>query len=328
MGRSSLRNPAKVLLAAALVAAALLAVPQDASSAVIGPLSTDRLSYVPFLASPFPYRGIIPDKGVPFLDKSSFFQSGHTSPRAGVVYPEYPTYSDRRSLIYFPRGFDLKKPAVIVVFFHGNNVTLERDVVARQGVPRQVSASGLNAALLAPQFAVDAADSSAGQFWTAGGFSRYLDEASTNLASVYGDASARATFQRMPVVLVAYSGGYDAAAYAVKVGGANRRIAGIVFLDAPYDFEDWFADFMAQYRSSAFMFSAYAASAANNNALLQKQLAARRVPFTTSAPSRLSAGTVAFVAAEPTLNHDNFVTRAWVDDPLAWVLARIPGYRR
>jgi hypothetical protein len=293
-----------------------------------GPLAADKTAYVSFNASPFPYRGIIPRKDIPFLDAIMEDQRGHTSPRGGVVYYEKPTYSDRRSLIYFPRGFDLRKPAVLVVFFHGNNVVLSRDVVGRQQVPRQLAGSGLNAALLAPQFAVDAIDSSAGTFWNAGAFSRYLDEAAGRLATVFGDTSAQATFARLPVVIVAYSGGYDPAAYAARVGGVGRRIAGIVLLDAPYAEEDKFADFIAQYKSTTFLFSAYTAAAAPNNALLMKLLAARRVPYTTATPARLTPGTVAFLATDPDLKHDDFVTTAWVEDPVAWVLSRIPGYPR
>ena len=50
-----------------------------------------------------------------------------------------------------PRHFDARKPGVIVVFFHGNGATLERDVRDRQLVPQQISDSGVNAVLLAPQ---------------------------------------------------------------------------------------------------------------------------------------------------------------------------------
>ena len=52
----------------------------------------------------------------------------------------------------------------------GNNATLSRDVIARQQIVRQLSDSGLNAVLVAPQLALDAQDSSAGRFWSAGGF--------------------------------------------------------------------------------------------------------------------------------------------------------------
>ena len=74
------------------------------------------------------------------------------------------------------RHFDARKPGVIVVFFHGNGATLERDVRDRQMVPQQISDSGVNAVLLAPQLAVDAADSSAGKFWQPGGLKRFVDE--------------------------------------------------------------------------------------------------------------------------------------------------------
>ena len=67
----------------------------------------------------------------------------------------------------FRRGFDPKRPAVMVVFFHGHGANLAQDVYDRQQVPAQITAAGVNAVLVAPQFAVDAADSSAGKFWVA-----------------------------------------------------------------------------------------------------------------------------------------------------------------
>ena len=69
-----------------------------------------------------------------------------------------------------------------MVFFHGNGATLERDVLAQQLVPQQIPDSGVNAVLLAPQLAVDAADSSAGKFWQPGGFKRFMDELVAHLA--------------------------------------------------------------------------------------------------------------------------------------------------
>ena len=69
----------------------------------------------------------------------------------------------------------------MVVFFHGNEATLERDVRNRQAVPRQITESGLNAVLVAPQFAVNALDSSAGRFWEPGVFAQFLREAGERL---------------------------------------------------------------------------------------------------------------------------------------------------
>jgi hypothetical protein len=44
-----------------------------------------------------------------------------------------------------PKGFDPRRLALIVVFFHGNAAALARDVRDRQQVPREVAESGLNA---------------------------------------------------------------------------------------------------------------------------------------------------------------------------------------
>jgi hypothetical protein len=58
-------------------------------------------------------------------------------------------------------------------------------------VPAQITAAGVNAVLVAPQFAVNAADSSAGKFWEPNGFQRFLDEAAVKLTT--GRRSAQNT---------------------------------------------------------------------------------------------------------------------------------------
>ena len=292
------------------------------------PLAEAKMAYIDFRYSPFPYRGIIPDKEIPFLDVVDGIRRGHTSPRNQTVYWEDQTYSDRHALIYFPAGFDIAKPAVILVFFHGNGATLSRDVVARQQVPQQLAQSGLNAVLIAPQFALDAIDSSAGNFWTPGVFSHFLEEAAGKMAKVYGADDTRAVFARLPVVILAYSGGYNPAAYAVDVGGADWRIRGVLLLDALYAEEDKFAHWLARYRKSVFFFSAYTKSAADSNATLEQMLSYQRIKFTTAEPSRLQAGSICFLATDPELVHDDLVTHAWVDDPVRWLLERVSGYRR
>lgn len=292
------------------------------------PLAEGKGGLIPFANSPFPYDGIIPVKDIPFLDVTEGKRRGHTVPRAGKVYWEDETYGDRRSIVYLPTGFDLARPGVIIVFLHGNGATLERDVIARQQVPRQLAGSGLNAALLAPQFAYDAPDSSSGNFWTPGFFARYLDEAGAKLAEVYGDPSARPAFAKMPVVLLAYSGGYNPAAYAAAVGGTEDRIRGIILIDALYAEEEKFAGWIEQNRRRGFFFSAYTKSAAASNATLRKLLSDAGIGFTRGAPRKLIPGTITFLATAPELDHHQLVTRAWVRDPVAWLLARVDGYPR
>ena len=170
--------------------------------------------------------------------------------------------------------------------------------------------------------------SSAGGFWTPGFFARFLHEAAARLGGFYKDArEARARFDHLPVVVVAYSGGYDPAAYALSVGGAGKRVVGLVLLDAAYGQIDRFVDWAAHNRRHAFLFSAFTKSSAAGNAALEAGLSKEDVDFSTALPRALTPGSASFVPALGA-NHDDFVTSAWVDRPLAWLLARIPGYSR
>ncbi|MDP1960569.1 MAG: alpha/beta hydrolase [Reyranella sp.] len=284
-----------------------------------------KTQLVAFNASPFPYRGFVPGSNKPFLDARDGKRRGHTSLR-GEVYWEDPTYSDRRSLLYLPPGFDPARPVLIALYLHGNGATLERDVMVRQAVPQQVAESGQNIALVAPQLALDAADSSAGNFWRGGHFAKYIDEAAERLMRLYGNRSAGRGFNLAPVVIVAYSGGYLSAAYALERGGANHRIKGVILMDALYGDEDKFATWFAARRRQAFLLSAYTDSTKEENTTLQGLLAKRRVPFIRSLPRTLSPGTAAFVATGGLDMHGDFVTRAWQPDPLEKALSMIPGY--
>src|SRR3954471_21011598 len=89
-----------------------------------------KAALVSFETAPFPYRGMVPGDDahdeVPFLDAKNGARRGHTTPRGGVYWEEE-TYSDGRSLLYIPTGFDTRRKGAIVVFLHGNLATLGRD---------------------------------------------------------------------------------------------------------------------------------------------------------------------------------------------------------
>src|SRR6185295_12609657 len=94
----------------------------------IPPLKASRSALVAFDLSPFPYEGVVPRTQRPFFDVTDEDgRRGHSSPRAGVLW-EDDAYSDKRALLLLPKGFDVRRPGVIVVFLHGNRATLERDV--------------------------------------------------------------------------------------------------------------------------------------------------------------------------------------------------------
>ncbi len=317
-------SPALAQTRAAPSPVAAVPVPQEVH-ARIPPLKAPRSALVEFDVSPFPYEGNVPRTSRPFFDVTDEDgRRGHSSARAGVLW-EDSTYSDKRALLFMPKGFDVRRPGIIVVFLHGNRATLERDVGGRQRVAAQIAEANVNAVLVAPQLAVNANDSSAGRFWESYGFARFIGEAGAHLAQLHGDKRTRKTFATLPVVIVAYSGGYVPAAWALHKGGSDARVIGVLLLDALYGEVDKYADFIGRH-PKAFFVSAYTSSSARGNESLQQYLAERDHPFATTLPPRVE-GTVAFLRTSGA-EHEDFVTRAWTEDPIRDVLERLSGYAR
>ncbi len=290
-----------------------------------GPLKIAKTSLVPFDTAPFPYHGTMPGSTAPFLDVNENGRKGHRT-GSGRVYWEDETYNDNRVLLHIPKGFDIRRPALMLVFFHGHGATLQRDVLARQKVPDQISASNANVVLVAPQLAVDARDSSAGKFWQPGAFGRFIGEAGQQLARLHGDRKSLRTFASMPIVIVAYSGGYVAAASAIERGGLKKRVRGVVLLNSLYGDLDKFAHWI-EADPSAFFVSVYLGSTRNQNAQLEDILAAHDVDVSPQINTRLASGGVAVVPGGDG-RHRDLVTHAWVDNPIIDLLKRLPEYRR
>jgi len=231
-------------------------------------------------------------------------------------------YSDNHVLVHVPAGFDVRKPGVIVVFFHGHGATLARDVRDRQLLPKQISESGVNAVLVAPQLAYDAADSSAGKFWERDGLKRFMAEAADQLARVYGDPRSSAAFANMPVVIVAYSGGFETAAWSLQIGGLGKRVTGVVLLDALYGHIDKFSSWVVKNRN-AFFVSAYTQSTKRHDDELAQLLRAKGIPVHYELEGPLKPGTVAFLSTGGSARHRDYVTQAWTEHPVKDVLLRL-----
>ncbi len=291
----------------------------------LAPLRHTKTQLVEFENGPFPYHGIAPTTDRTFLDVNEDGRRGHRTSN-GTVYWEDKTYSDRRTLLHIPKGFDLRRPALMVFFLHGHGATLQRDVIDRQRVPEQVSELGVNSILVAPQLASDAADSSAGKLWEPGGFKRYLQEASDELVKLHGDPRSKQVFDTMPIVIVAYSGGYMTAASCIRHGGAGERVRGIVLLDALYGDVETFASWISS-RQKAFFLSAFANSTRSHNSQLQEILKGRDVAYNTSLKGQLR-GTVSFISTAPETEHRDFVTRAWAHHPVKDLLQRLKAEAR
>jgi hypothetical protein len=285
-----------------------------------------KTKLVEFEMSPFPYEGINPATGRPFINVDEGGRRGRMTGRGTVLW-EDETYSDQRVLLHIPQGFDIRKPAIMIVFFHGHGAAIDRDVRDRQRVAEQIARSGANAVLVAPQMAVKAADSSAGIFWEQGMFAQFLNEASEQLALLHGGLGITRTFDKMPVMLVAYSGGYLATAWCVHHGGANDRLRGVVLLDALYGELDKYERFIESNRK-AFFVSAYLGSTRARNLELLRTLQERKVPVTTELGGQVRPGYVAIVPGGQGDNHTDFANRAWGTNPITELLDRMPEYRR
>jgi hypothetical protein len=282
----------------------------------------DLTTLVSMKSSAFPYFGNNPRSDAPFLNVGNGDRKGHRS-YGGRVYWQNETYNDSRVLVHVPESFDANKPGVIVVFFHGNGATLERDVRDRQLVPQQISDSGVNAVLLAPQLAVDAADSSAGKFWQPGGFKRFMDESAGHLARLYGDPKAAQAFANMPIIIVGYSGGFLPTAWSLNVGGvSSSRVRGVVLLDAVYGELDKFASWIENNRSGFFV-SSYTRYTRPRDRELMSILRDKGITVSESMDGPLRPGSVVFVQTRDGITHRSYVTQAWTDHPIREVLVKM-----
>ena len=288
------------------------------------PKPTEReelTTLVSMKSSAFPYFGNNPRSEAPFLNISNGERKGRRAYN-GKVYWQDETYNDSRVLVHVPETFDARKPGVIVVFFHGNGATLERDVRDRQQLPQQISDSGVNAVLLAPQLAVNAADSSAGKFWQPGGFKRFIDESASHLARLYGDPKSAQAFANMPIVIVGYSGGFLPTAWSLEVGGIPNRVRGVVLLDAVYGELDKFASWIEKNRSGFFV-SSYTRYTKPRDRELIEMLRDKGIVVTESMDGPLRPGSVVFVQTPAGVTHRDYVTQAWTEHPVREVLVKM-----
>jgi hypothetical protein len=286
------------------------------------PAPRDELTtLVSMKSSAFPYFGKNPASDEPFLNIAKGDRRGHRS-LSGRVYWQDETYNDNRVLVHVPENFDARKPGVIVVFFHGNGATLERDVRDRQLLPQQITDSGVNAVLLAPQLAVDAADSSAGKFWQPDGFKRFMAESAEQLAKLSGDPASARAFAKMPIVIVGYSGGFLPTAFSLDVGGISSRVRGVVLLDAVYGQLDKFASWIANNRSGFFV-SSYTHYTARHDQELMRMLRDKGIEVAEGMDRPLRPGSVVFVETGEGITHRDYVTQAWTRNPVKDMLVKM-----
>ena len=166
----------------------------------------------------------------------------------------------------------------------------------------------------------NAADFSAGKFWEPNGFKHFLDEAAVKLARMYGDQRTAFTFARMPIVIVAYSGGF-APTLSVPNQAASDRACAAWFCSMHCMAEPASSGWIAHSKSSFFV-SSYTPHTEHRNIDLEHLLRKRSVPYSSQLRDSHLQGMVTFLPAGE-VSHRDFVTHAWGDNPIKDILLRM-----
>ena len=156
--------------------------------------------------------------------------------------------------VHVPPGFDATRRPGVVVYFHGWNGCVQvalgdddvpcsegGDVRAASHLAAQLDAARVNAVLVAVELRADLPTGEPGQLATLGGLRALLHELfAEHLAAALGEGCALEVDALDRVVVVAHSGGYQAAA-AVLAMGDVPSITEVVLLDALYGADEVFA---------------------------------------------------------------------------------------
>jgi hypothetical protein len=157
-------------------------------------------------------------------------------------------HKDPTVIVFVPRHHRPAPGGAVsfVVHFHGHNSTAERAMVAHQ-LREQLFDSKQNAVLVVPELAVMAPDSSAGKLEAPGAFTRLLEDVlrvldAREARAALGPSAPGALAYPGRVCISAHSGGYHAAACAVRGGGT--RVHEVWLFDALYGDTDVFRDWV------------------------------------------------------------------------------------
>jgi hypothetical protein len=158
--------------------------------------------------------------------------------------------------VHIPPGFDATRRPGLVLYFHGWQGCVRAALSATDvacgddGAPRagadliaQIDASRINALLVAVEVRADALTGEPGQLAMPGGARSLLQELfAEKLAAPLGCTLGPDALDR--IVVVAHSGGYQAAASVLEAGDLPR-ISKVELLDALYGGQDIFARWIA-----------------------------------------------------------------------------------
>lgn len=181
----------------------------------------------------------------------------------------YP-YTDSSVLIAFPEGMAPDGPLALATHFHGFSVEL-RSMVERGQLLEQLRSSGTRTVLVVPQGPMEARSGDFGKLMEPWGFRRLTQDVLAMLARD-GFISEVKTDR---VIVSAHSGGYQAAARVLQVGGV--KVDTVLLFDALYGHSDVFADFVRSGGALRTLFTS-GGGTIDGNIALQRRLEADDIP--------------------------------------------------
>jgi hypothetical protein len=151
------------------------------------------------------------------------------------------------ALVYLPKAFDAHGPLNLVVHFHGwsNCITTDGEATARacakgyaastaHNYIAQMEATGANAALVLIELHFDQPTSDDGNLAKAGFFKSMILELLPHIGALASRTYAESDLGG--IVLTSHSGGYQALAHSLSIGGLTDHVREIILLDSVYGF--------------------------------------------------------------------------------------------
>lgn len=275
---------------------------------------TARLTLITRLANaPFP----VGNEVAGFFTETDSVTGARLRTVAGNTYGERDHYDDDRVVLHVPPAFDPARPWRILLYFHGHRTEALWAACTEQAVAAQLTRSGANAILIAPQLAKRAKESHPGRLALPGHGALLVEEALTVLSETLGMPLESDS----PVLIAAFSGGHRAAANCLTHGGFGERIEGSILLDALYgcltEFDDW-----RSARPKAFLIALAGATTRGNTASLRTRLQGDGFEVKSVFPARIASGTTALTDLETP--HAAIPVAGPPRWPIAEILARLP----
>jgi hypothetical protein len=206
-----------------------------------------------------------------FPDSSRF--KGHVGD--GVFYSVVDHYSDSSVLIIAPKNLDATKKVDMIFWFHGwhNNID---SAVAYYQLSRQFIASKMNAVLVLPEAAKDAADSYGGKLEKPGVFRALVGDVLKVLRDkkIIGEHC-----ESGQILLGGHSGGGEAIAYIVENG--NIEINEVVLFDALYGGTEKFMNWINADKTHRFihLYTDYGYGPKDESLRMVKLLKQEQIPY-------------------------------------------------